>query len=390
MILAITLGSIGIDPLLQQLVLVVLALVVLGFIFKLVKQPYIIAYIIAGLVLGPDGFELIKDKELIASLGSIGLVLLMFFIGMEFSLPNLFANWKMSVVGTLLQVLISIAVVWMIGAYFDWGFNRILFLGFVISISSTAVVIKLLQDSGEMNSMVGQNVVGILLAQDILIVPMLLIINYLGGEQGANGLLTQSIGALLIVVFMVWLVKKKRISLPFEKYIENDHELQVLVSFAACLGFALLTGMLGLSTALGAFLGGVFITSSRSTEWFHESLHSFRVIFVALFFLSIGLLIELDFILSNLVVILALVLAVFLTNNLINTFVFRMFKFNWKDSLQGGATLSQIGEFSFVLGATGYQIGIVEDYGYQMTISVICLTLLLSPIWIALIRKISL
>ena len=191
------------------------------------------------------------------------------------------------------------------------------------------------------------------------------------------------------MVFMVWLVKKKQVSLPFEKYIQNDHELQVLVSLAACLGFALVTGMLGLSTALGAFLGGVFITSSRSTEWFHESLHSFMVIFVALFFLSIGLLIEIDFLMSYLGIILTLVLAVFLTNNLINTIVFRMFQFNLKDSFQGGAILSQIGEFSFVLGVTGYQIGIIGDYGYQMAISVICISLLLSPLWIAFIRKVS-
>ena len=379
-----------IDPTLIKLIGLCFGIIFLAFILKMLKQPYVIAYIIAGVVLGPYGLAFATDIELIGELGSLGLVLLLFFVGMEISLPKLITNWKISVIGTLLQSALSVAVAWSIGYFLEWELGRILTIGFIISLSSTAVVVKLLQDRNEMDTRVGQNVLGILLAQDIFIVPMLIILNYAAGEKpSTTDMLMQIIGSLIIVTMIAIVLKKKTIKIPFEKYIINDHELQVFVAFGICFGFSLLTAFFGISSALGAFVAGILISSAKATDWVHESLFPFRVVFVALFFVSVGMLINLDFVLEHAKTIVVFLLIVLVLNTLINALVLRAFKVPWRESLYTGSILSQIGEFSFVLGATAFASGIIGTYAYQLTISIISFSLLLSPMWIWLWRKIA-
>lgn len=382
------LAVITVDPLLSRFIILSLIIISVGFVLNLLKQPSVITYIIVGVLVGPNGFGIISDENLISNLGSLGLVLLLFFIGMEIHLKDLIANWRVSVIGTLIQIAVSLFVVWVLGHYFGWNAHQVIMLGFVISLSSTAVVIKLLEEKGELHSAAGQNVLGILIVQDILIVPMLIIIGYLGGKQPGNGeLFKQIVGAVLILIVIAYILKKKEIRFPFRSIISKDHETQVFVAFALCFGFATLTALLGLSSALGAFVAGIVVSSAKSTEWVYHSLHSFKTMFVALFFVSVGMIINLDFVGENAVTIAALVLMVFLVNNTINVLVIRIFFKDWKTSLYSGALLSQIGEFSFILGTTGFSVGIIKDYAYQLIISTIALTLLLSPFWINLIRK---
>lgn len=371
------------DPNLYKFVLLGLIIISLGVILRYFRQPYVVAYILAGVMMGDHGFQIITDKELITAMGEIGLILLLFFIGMETSLPNLIKKWKLALIGTGLQVIGSVLLVALIGYFFDWQMNRIIVLGFMISLSSSAVVIKLLQDSGELQSPVGQNVISILLMQDILIVPMLIATSYLGSEIPApHEIVLQIIGGMLIIGCILWIIKKQHITLPFSERLEGDHELQVFAAFIVCFGFALLTAMFGLSAALGAFVGGLVVHATTSAEWFHDSLHSFRVIFVALFFVSIGMLIDLGFLVEHWKIIGFLILVVYLSNHFINTAVFRAFGVDRKNSLYGGALLAQIGELSFVLIASSYHAQIVSDFTYQLAIVVISLTLLISPFWI--------
>lgn len=376
------------SPFLLKFVAIALAVVVVGILLRMLKQTHVIVYIITGVIIGPHMLGVVDDVDLIGSLGSLGLVLLLFFIGMEISLPSLVANWKISVIGTVLQVIISIVAVWLIGQYYDWSLARILTLGFVVSLSSTAVIVKLLQDSGEMDHVVGQNVLGILLVQDVLIVPMLITLNYLSGhETSMSEIWLQIIGGILLIGFVVFLFFRGELKLPFHKTLKHDHEIQVFFAFGLCFGFSMITGFFGLSTALGAFVAGIFVATSKSTEWFHKSLFSFKVIFVALFFISIGMLINIQFLWEHIIMILALVGVVLLTNMFINALIMRGFKMSWKDSLYAGALLSQIGEFSFVLGQLAYFNSIITDFAYQTIVAVISLTLLLSPIWIGLTKK---
>jgi len=371
------------DPNLYKFVLLGLIIIALGILLRYFRQPYIVAYIIAGVLMGEHGFNIITDKVLITAMGEFGLILLLFFIGMETSLLHLLKKWKLAIMGTSIQVLASVLLVGLLGYVFHWEFSRIITLGFVISLSSSAVVIKLLQDNKETQSAIGQNVISILLMQDILIVPMLIATNFLGTNiPSTEDIILQIVGGVLIVGGIIWVVKKKEVRLPFSDLFEEDHELQVFAAFLICFGFALITALFGLSAALGAFVGGIVIHSSPSAQWFHDSLHSFRVIFVALFFVSIGMLIDINFLIEHWKIIALFIPAIYITNHFINTLVLRLFGVDWKSSWYGGALLAQIGELSFVLAASSFHANIISDFTYQLTIVIIALTLLISPFWI--------
>ena len=378
---------VAIDANLSKFVILAIIIIGLGAILRMLKQPFVIAYIIAGVLLGEHGFQVITDDVLIGSMGEFGLILLLFFIGMEISLPDLMKHWKIALIGTPSQVIFSIGLVSLIGSYFDWEWNRIIVLGFIISLSSSAVIIKLLQDTQQVGSPVGQNVLNILLTQDVLIVPMLIITNYVGGTQPTWGEISlQIIGGILVILFMGWILRKKEIRLPYSEQIESDHELQVFIAFFICFGFAVLTSFFHLSAALGAFLAGILVHAARSTEWFHDSLHAFRVVFVAIFFVSIGMLIDMNFLYENFAIIGTLLLAVYISNHFINSFILRLFKCTWKDAIYGGAMLAQVGELSFIIVAIAFKDQIISEFSYQVTLIVIALTLLISPFWISITR----
>jgi CPA2 family monovalent cation:H+ antiporter-2 len=280
-------------------------------------------------------------------------------------------------------------IVWLLGQYFNWKLNQVVMLGFVISLSSTAVIVKLLQERNEMQTKAGQNVLGVLLVQDVLIVPMIIILGYISGDRpGVSDVLKQVFGGIFITGIIIYILKKKEIKLPFMGFLRKDHEMQVFVAFALCFGFSIFTALLGLSSALGAFVAGIILASTKSTKWVHDSLHAFKIMFVALFFVSVGMLIDLKFLQENAINVSVLVLMVFIVNYSINVLIMRLFRNNWKISMYTGALLSQIGEFSFILGATGYYAGIIKNNDYQLIISTIALTLLISPFWISLTRKI--
>jgi len=375
------------DPIMPYLVAAILAVLVLGIFLRSIRQPYVIGYLIAGIILGPHGIAFVEDEALLGRLGAIGVVLLLFFIGMEVAPRKLIDNWKVAVIGTILQIVISVGVVWPLGAYLDWPLERIILMGFVISLSSTAVVLKLLQDWQEFDSKVGQNVLVILLAQDLAIIPMLMILAAMGDSQtDAGNIWLQLIGAIAIGSIVIYIALKETIRLPLSKLLRNDHEIQIFAALAICLGLSLLTGLAGLSTALGAFVAGMIVGAAKETQWVHHSLESFRVVFVALFFVSIGMLVNLEFVQQHWVQISALVLLVIITNTFINGAILRALGENWRDSLYAGTMLSQIGEFSFVLAAVGIQAHIISDYGYQMTVAVISISLLISPPWIMFVK----
>ncbi|TRX60480.1 cation:proton antiporter [Fulvivirga sp. M361] len=384
------LAAIESNPILLKFLIIAFGVVIMGFLLRMIRQTHVIIYILTGVLIGPYVLELVPDTELISSLGSLGLILLLFFIGMEISLQSLVANWRVSVIGTIFQVILSVLVVWVIGQFFDWPLTRVLTLGFVISISSTAVIVRLLQDSQQMENRVGQNVLGVLLVQDILIVPMLITLGYISGAPTSSSeVILQVVGAVLITAFVIYLLYKKEVKMPFHRLLNKDHEIQVFFAFGLCFGFSAITGFFGLSTALGSFIAGILVATSKSTEWFHDSLYSLKVIFVALFFISVGMLIDVNFLIENWALIAALVLVIFLANNLINSAIMKSFKMSWGDSIYAGALLSQIGEFSFVLGNLAYFNQIINEYGYQMIVCVISLTLLLSPVWIKVVNVLT-
>jgi CPA2 family monovalent cation:H+ antiporter-2 len=376
------------DPIMPTLVATLMAILIIGLLLRRMRLPHVVGYLITGIVLGPHGLGLITDEVVLSRLGAIGVVLLLFFIGMEVSPKRLIASWKVAVIGTLFQILISTGCVWLLGQWLDWPVARSILVGFVISLSSTAVVLKILQDWGELDSDVGQDVLGVLLVQDLAIIPMLIVIGFLGGEVPTMGtIVLEVIGGVVMLGLFALLIMKDTIHLPLGNWLKDDHEMEVFAAFIICFGLALFTGVMGLSTALGAFAAGMLVATARETQWVHHSLEPFRVVFVTVFFVSIGMLVDPRFLVENWTQIALLVLAVYLTNTLVNAVILRLLGDGWCTSLYAGALLSQIGEFSFVLAAVGLQAGIITQYGYQVVIEVIAFSLLLSPFWIMLIKK---
>lgn len=377
------------DPSLALLVGICFAVLVIGLVLDYLRQPLVLAYLVVGVLLGPDVFGFVPAGGPLGPLGELGIMLLLFFVGMEVSPRDLMQSWRVAVFGTLAQVGASVGLVWAIGAFLDWPLSRTLLLGFVVSLSSTAIVVKLLQDAGELNTATGRDTLGILLVQDLLIVPMMLVLVALGDtpeQQHGTPIAVQVAGAAAIFALVIWVVRRGRISLPLAHYL-RDHEIEVFAALAICFGFALATALLGLSAVLGAFVAGIVVAAARETEWFHENLQPFHVLLVAFFFLSVGLMLDLDFMLANLPAVLMLVAAAMLTNTFVNAVILRMLGEDWRHSLFAGALLSQIGEFSFVLASVGLAAGIIGEQSYQLTISVIALSLLASPPWIALVRR---
>ena len=375
------------DPIILQVVGATLVILVVASALRALRQPHVVGYLLAGVLLGPHGFKFFQEYELVNQIGEFGVIFLLFFVGMETSPHRLLANWRVTVVGTTAQILGSVSLMWLIGLWLDWPLQRVILLGFVISLSSTAVVLNYLRDTGQMKTKIGQDILGILLAQDVALIPMLIVVNVMGGEQlEPRTLALQAVGTVLVVALLVWMTVGRHVRLPMGARLRSDPELQVFFAFSVCLGLALLTGLFQLSTALGAFIGGMLVGFARETNWVHHRLEPFRVMFVAVFFVSIGMLVDVPFVLENWNLVLPLAAAVFLVNTAINAAMLRVLGDPWRYSVYAGAYLAQIGEFSFLLIAVGMHAKIITPFIYQLAVAVIALSLFLSPSWIALVR----
>lgn len=376
--------SISFTGFLALATLIIFCVVVAGLFLKKLKQPYILGYILVGILIGNSGLGLIQNSETIQNIGELGLILLLFFVGMEISLPEFKNQWKISLIGTTIQILFSVLIMYLLGTYLDWYFSRIVVLGFVIALSSSAVIIRIIQDKGIIESKLGKNILSILLTQDILIAPMLVIISMLGGdEQSTSHILLLVGGAILFTLVLIYIYTKTEITIPFAKHIEEDHELQVFIALIFCFGGALLSSYFGLSPALGSFIGGMVMHAGKSTDWIHDTLNSFRVLFVSIFFIGIGLQIDLTFIYENIQTISLALIGAFITNHVLNAIILRIFHCSWKEAILGGAYLAQIGELSFMLCLSAFNLHIITEFSYSFTISLIAITLMISPFWIA-------
>ncbi len=375
------------DPSAPIFVAILLAILVLGHLMSRIKQPAVVAYLLVGVVLGPSVLGVVHDQQSLSRLGDIGVILLLFFVGMEVSPKQLVSNWLIAVIGTLLQVGFSVMTTLVLGWLFSWSLALRILLGFVISLSSTSVVLKLLQDWKEIDTRVGQNILGILLVQDLLIIPMMIVLNLFNGSKPSTQLISlQVFGGIVVLAAAIWITIKEKIELPFLKQLVQDSEGSVFVALSICFGLSMVTSLLGLSTALGAFLAGLVVGSTKETQWAHNSLLPLKTIFVALFFVSVGMLVDLSYIWHFFWQISFLVIAAFITNTLINAVILKVLGENWSVSVYQGSLLSQIGEFAFVIAAIGMSSSIINDQAYKMIITTIALTILFSPLWIMLIK----
>ena len=376
------------DPVILIITMVLFCALLIAYISVRLKQPIVVAYILTGIVLGPSGLGVIEDHDVVTRIGEIGVIMLLFFVGMEVSIPRLMQGWKIAFVGTNIQIAISVLACVGLTLLFDMSWRQGVLFGFIISLSSTAVVLRMLKDSGEMELPMGQNALGVLLVQDMAIIPMMVILSMLGGaETTGPDIVKQVFGGIAVFAFVFWLMRSKRFHISSS--LIGDTDQRMLLGLLLCLGSASLTAWLGLSPGLGAFLAGVLLASSDQSEWIHEHLGPVYTIFMALFFMSVGMLVEIDYLVMHFKIVIGVTLLVFLFNAGTNVFVMRALGEGWETSLITAGLLSQIGEFSFLLAAIGLHVALIDESLHSMTVLVIALTLMLSPLWHSLVKRVA-
>ena len=220
--------------------LIVVVALLCGMAMLRLKLPALVGYILAGVVLGPSGFGLVEDRDRINLLAELGVLMLLFLIGLELSLKAFKKVWRIALFGTLLQVGGAIVVMLLLSLVFGWSVEIAMLLGFVIALSSTAVVIKMLADIGELDSEVGRVTIAILIAQDLAVVPMMLILNGMASEGGfgASDLLPIAFAVGFLVLFVRFLGRRDPVRLPFGRWIVGDHDLTPLAALAPCFAAA--------------------------------------------------------------------------------------------------------------------------------------------------------
>ena len=372
--------------LLENMAIVLGAALIGGMVARRLKLSVILGYLAGGIAIGPYGLGLVSDLEQIDTLATIGVVLLLFTLGIEFSLNAVRKMGKVAILGGIGQILATATLGLMAGWLFNWSLVEAVFFGFVIALSSTMIVIKTLMDRGELGSPHGRVMIGILLVQDLSVVPMLVIVPYL--DQSGVALLSALgwaalkavlfLGALLVLGFwgLPWLMRRLAG--------ERSRELFLLSVVCLCLGAAFGTYYFGLSAAFGAFVAGLLISES---EYAHQALADIvplRDIFATLFFVSLGMLVDLDFATENPAMVGGVVAIIILGKFVICSFIPWLFGYGGKTMLFVGSGLFQIGEFSFILAALALDEGVIPDDLYSLTLTSAAVTMLLTPFGLSL------
>jgi CPA2 family monovalent cation:H+ antiporter-2 len=381
------LSIINFDELLKSIVIMLLTVLLIGLLLKKLNQPYFVAYIIAGILLGPYCIKVFSNADTIAVIGELGLLIQMFFIGTKMEIQTLAKNIKKPIIGVAAQLFLSFLFIFLLGFDQDWSWKEVVLFSFIISLSSSAIILEYLEKNNEIKTSLGTLTSGILILQDFQLVPMILVINFFGQK---NFNLTQIIllvsSTIAITLFLKFAFSNRSINFHFPDKLKNDHEAQVFVGLLLCFGFGLLTQIVHLSAAIGALIGGLLISKSTSMQWLDTNLIPFRVFFLSLFFLSIGLQINVEFLTHHIGLIFLIVGIILLVNSVINAIIFRLLNESWQSSIYAGALLSQIGEFSLVLCLAAKAQNLVSDFWYQLTLTVISATMLMTAIWINIIR----
>lgn len=356
-----------------------------------IKIPTVVGFLFTGALAGPHGFQLISGIHEVEVMAEIGVILLLFTIGIEFSIKNLLKVSRSVFVGGGLQVMLTIGVIYFIAFNRSPVFSEAIFIGFLVALSSTAIVLKLLQDNAQMESPHGQNTLAILIFQDLIIVPMILVTPMLagnGGNLGSELLITLGKAAGVILV----LILAARYVVPRFLYLiarTQSRELFLLSIILIALAVAWMTYSIGLSLALGAFLAGLVISESEYSEHALGNVVPFLDIFTSFFFVSIGMLFDIRPIIEQPGLILFFTLMVIVVKTLIGTFAIYIIGYPLRVALMAGLALSQVGEFSFILSKVGIDTGVLSEANYPLFIAVSVLTMALTPFIIKLSPRIT-
>ncbi|MGB9863253.1 MAG: cation:proton antiporter [Candidatus Saccharicenans sp.] len=368
--------------LLAELVTILLASILVIVLFHRLKIPAVVGFLITGVLLGPGGIGLVRDLRVINAVAEIGVMMLLFIIGIEFSLERLQRIQRYFWLGGGLQVLLTILAVALVSRFLGAKIEESIVYGFLVALSSTAVVLKLLADKKQLDAPHGQISLGILIFQDMALVPMLAIIPLLANLKSVSILALGSrfflsLAAVAAVFFLARKVMPPIISLIVRTRIK---EIFLLSALFACLGMAYLTSSLGLSLALGAFLAGVIISESSYSLQVVSDILPFKDVFNSLFFVSIGMLLDTRVAWHLRWQVLAVVAGIILLKIAVVYLTVRLLRFTSRVSLLAGLGLAQVGEFSFVLAGVCQDNDLLAGPPFQVFVASSVLTILATPL----------
>ncbi len=365
-------------PLLIKLFLLLLTAYVAGILAQRFRQSAIVGYLLAGSVIG----TLLFDYYTIASVAELGVALLLFSIGLEFSFQHLKSLGRDLLSGGALQVLMTLIIITALMRFFI-PTSQAVVIGCAFAVSSTAIVLRVLLDNAQMDSNRGRMSLGILLVQDIAVVPLVLIVSLMG-EAGTLasvalriGKVIAAAGGLVLIFYLMfyriipWLLRRQGLF--------ANRELTILLAILSAMGAIGGAHMVGLSPALGAFLAGMLLAESPFATQIRSDIDAIRTFFVVLFFTSIGMLLDLSWLTTHIHLVLPAVMMVFVVKALIIYFIFIMLRMNHQLALGTGITLGQVGEFAFVLAAAGRDGGIIEPAFFSWVVSITMLSMFLAP-----------
>ncbi len=363
--------------LLRDIVVIFGLSVAVLFIFHRIKAPTVVGFLLTGILAGPQGLGLIQSVDQVSVMAEIGVILLLFTVGIEVSLKDLLRLKKYVLVGGSLQVLLTILAVFAILVNLGMPLGEAVMMGFLISLSSTAIVLRIIQRKEEFDSIYGRTTLGILIFQDIIVVPMMLVTPLLPGALQTtpqSPLLIIGKGAALIMLVIAsakWIVPR----VLFQIAKTGDRELFLLSIVGICFAVAWATSLAGLSLGLGAFLAGLIISESPYSHQAFGNVLPLRDAFTSFFFTSIGMLLDLNYLMQDPGYIILLALGVMALKALIAGSAISLLGLPLRITVLVGLALSQIGEFSFILSRVGFEGGIISSEVYQIFLDVTVLTM---------------
>jgi K+:H+ antiporter len=351
------------------------------FVFHQFRLPSIAGFLVAGALIGPHGLNLIGDIGTVQVLAEIGVVLLLFTIGIEFSLVQLASLRRLLFVGGPIQVGSVLAVAWLgaVGVGLSW--QEGIFWGCLLSLSSTAIVLKALANKGDSDSIHGRTTIGILIFQDLAVVPMMLLTPILASRVEGSGVsVLYTLAGSIIIVGLIIAAARYAVPKLLEHIVRSrSRELFLLTIIVLCLGIAWLTSLGGLSLALGAFIAGLVISESEYSHQAMADVLPFRDSFNSLFFVSIGILMNWRVLIDHSVLVMGLLLAILLVK-FVAGFVASLAMDNPpRSAFMVGVALAQVGEFSFLLAQQGQERGLLRGDPYQVFLSVSVLSMIVTP-----------
>ncbi|NNA67120.1 cation:proton antiporter [Pseudomonas gessardii] len=367
----------------QDLAVIMLVAGVVTILFHRLKQPVVLGYIVAGFIIGPHTppFGLIHDEDTIKTLAELGVIFLMFCLGLEFSLRKLFKVGATAFIAAFLEIILMIWIGYEIGQWFDWNTMDSLFLGAILAISSTTIIVKALNDLKMKNQRFAQLIFGVLIVEDILGIGIIALLSSIAvSGTVSSGEVFSTVGKLslfMIVALVIGILLVPRLLAYVAKFESN--EMLLITVLGLCFGFCLLVVKLEYSMVLGAFLIGAIMAESRQLLKIERLIEPVRDMFSAIFFVAIGLMIDPQILLQYAWPIAVITVAVVLGKMLscgLGAFIAGN---DGRTSLRVGMGLSQIGEFSFIIAALGMTLQVTSDFLYPVAVAVSAITTLLTP-----------